>query len=246
VERLAGSADQGDAPGRRLLHRRGAGVRRRFPPTLERKIRGRPASGRGRPSAMVRLQDRSRRGSCAPGRAAPSPRRSPSAPARSATPSRRKDRECRCAEPRSLLHMLDGTLRVRFKDRDLAFTPFKSLPVPPPVEDDKSLDAVVARNASSATGSSSKGVDNGLARYGAMGGARRQAAIPPPLDPPAAPRKGTSLLARRRGHFYLALAGARHRAAGFHRSARRAPRGPQRRFLKARGRYEATPGARAG
>jgi len=37
--------------------------------------------------------------------------------------------------------MLDGTLRVRFKDRDLAFTPFKTLPVPPPVEDDKTLDA---------------------------------------------------------------------------------------------------------
>ena len=47
--------------------------------------------------------------------------------------------------------MLDGTLRVRFKDRDLAFTPVKSLPVPPPVEDDKTLDArldaVIARNA---------------------------------------------------------------------------------------------------
>jgi hypothetical protein len=30
----------------------------------------------------------------------------------------------------TLLHMLDGTLRVRFKDRDLAFTPFKTLPAP--------------------------------------------------------------------------------------------------------------------
>ena len=52
--------------------------------------------------------------------------------------------------------MLDGTLRVRFKDRDLAFTPFKSLPAPPPVEDDKTLDArldaVIARNAPSSTG----------------------------------------------------------------------------------------------
>ena len=28
----------------------------------------------------------------------------------------------------TLLHLLDGTLRVRFKDRDLAFTPFKTLP----------------------------------------------------------------------------------------------------------------------
>jgi hypothetical protein len=49
----------------------------------------------------------------------------------------------------TLLHLLDGTLRVRFKDRDLAFTPFKTLPTPPPVEDDKTLDArldaVIAR-----------------------------------------------------------------------------------------------------
>jgi hypothetical protein len=56
-----------------------------------------------------------------------------------------------------LLHMLDGTLRVRFKHRDLAFTPFKTLPVPPPVEDDKTLDArleaVIARNDPRATGS---------------------------------------------------------------------------------------------
>jgi hypothetical protein len=57
----------------------------------------------------------------------------------------------------TLLHMLDGTMRVRFKDRDLAFTPFKTLPVPPPVEDDKTvdarLDAVIARNDPSAIGS---------------------------------------------------------------------------------------------
>ncbi len=49
----------------------------------------------------------------------------------------------------TLLHFLDGTLRVRFKDRELAFTPFKTLPAPQPVEDDKTLDArldaVVAR-----------------------------------------------------------------------------------------------------
>jgi transposase len=41
----------------------------------------------------------------------------------------------------TLLHFLDGTLRVRFKDRELAVTPFKALPVPRPVEDDKTLDA---------------------------------------------------------------------------------------------------------
>ena len=45
----------------------------------------------------------------------------------------------------TLLHMLDGTLRVRFKDRDLAFTPFKTLPAPLPVEDDKTLDARARR-----------------------------------------------------------------------------------------------------
>ena len=79
--------------------------------------------------------------------------------------------------------MLDGTLRVRFKDRDLAFTPFKTLTAPPPVEDDKTLDArldaVIARNAPSPTGRPRKGVDNGLARYGAMEGALRQAVIHP-------------------------------------------------------------------
>ena len=96
--------------------------------------------------------------------------------------------------------MLDGTLRVRFKDRDLAFTPFKTLPVPPPVEDDKTLDApldaVIARNAPSATGSSRKGVDNGLARYGAVGGALRQAIIHPHSTHPLStwPEKGTFLL----------------------------------------------------
>ena len=83
----------------------------------------------------------------------------------------------------TLLHMLDGTLRVPFKDRDLAFTPFKTLPAPPPTEDGKTLDArldaVIARNAPSSTGRSRKGVDNGLARYRAVGGAPRQAVTYP-------------------------------------------------------------------
>ena len=91
----------------------------------------------------------------------------------------------------TLLHMLDGTLRVRFKDRDLAFTPFKSLPVPPPVEDDKTLDArldaVIARNAPSSAGRSCKGVDNGLARYGAVG-----ACFAKPLSTPLNPHRDTS------------------------------------------------------
>jgi hypothetical protein len=99
----------------------------------------------------------------------------------------------------TLLPFLDGTLRVRFKDRDLAFTPFKTLPAPPPVEDDKTrdarLDAVIARNAQSPSGSSRKGVDNGLARYGAMGSALRQAVIHP---------HSTRSSLSDGGHFYLA------------------------------------------
>jgi len=102
----------------------------------------------------------------------------------------------------TLLHMLDGTLRVRFKDRDLAFTPFKTLPAPPPAEDDKTLDArldsVIARNASRSTGSSRKGVDNDLARYGAMESALRQAVIHPHANPSPLPEGG---------HFYLAREG---------------------------------------
>ena len=44
-------------PGRRLLHRRGAGVRRRFPSNAGTKGSRSPrASGRGRASAVVRLQ----------------------------------------------------------------------------------------------------------------------------------------------------------------------------------------------
>ena len=74
---------------------------------------------------------------------------------------------------------------MRFKDRDLAFTPFKSLPVPPPVEDDKTLDArldaVIARNAPSSTEGSRKGVDNGLARY--RGGRGFAKPLPTPTQP---------------------------------------------------------------
>ena len=81
-----------------------------------------------------------------------------------------------------------------------AFTPFKTLPVPPPVEDDKTLDArldaVIARNAPSATASSRKGVDNGLARYGAMGSALRQAVIHPHSTRPSLSAGGRFYLAR--------------------------------------------------
>jgi len=51
----------------------------------------------------------------------------------------------------TLLHFLDGTLRVRFKDRELAFTPFKTLPAPQPVEDDKTLDARLRQKPSQPT-----------------------------------------------------------------------------------------------
>ena len=100
----------------------------------------------------------------------------------------------------TLLHLLDGTLRVRFKDRDLAFTPFKTLPAPPPVEDDKTLDArldaVIARNAQSPIESARKGVDNGSARYGAMGSALRQAVIHPHPTPSPPSKRGHLNLAR--------------------------------------------------
>jgi transposase len=100
----------------------------------------------------------------------------------------------------TLLHMLDGTMRVRFKDRDLAVTPFKTLPVPPPLEDDKTLDArldaVMARNDPSAAGSPRKGVDNGLARYGAMRGALRQAVTHPHSNSASPSGKGHLYLAR--------------------------------------------------
>ncbi len=100
----------------------------------------------------------------------------------------------------TLLHLLDGTLRVRFKDRDLAFTPFKTLPAPQPVEDDKTLDArldaVIARNRQSPTGSSRNGVDNGLARYGAMGGRASESIIHPHSTPSSLPEGGHFNLAR--------------------------------------------------
>ena len=102
----------------------------------------------------------------------------------------------------TLLHMLDGTLRVRFKDRDLAFTPFNTLPAPPPAEDDKTLnarlDALIARNGPRSTGSPCKGVGNGLARYGAMESALRQAVTHPHSTRSSLPE---------RGHFYLATEG---------------------------------------
>jgi hypothetical protein len=65
----------------------------------------------------------------------------------------------------TLLHMLDGTLRVRFKTRDLVFAPFATLPAPSPVEDEKTLDArvdaVIARAGGRAPESACKGVENG-------------------------------------------------------------------------------------
>ena len=100
----------------------------------------------------------------------------------------------------TLLHFLDGTLRVRFKDRELAFTPFNTLPAPQPVEDDKTLarlDAVIARQKPSQPDGPRKGVDNGgLAT--ALLGARVARRYPPPLNPPPS---------RKRGHFYLAREG---------------------------------------
>ena len=63
---------------------------------------------------------------------------------------------------------------------------------------DARLDAVIDRNAPSPTGSPRKGVDNGLARYGAMEGALRQAVIHP---------HSTHSPLSERGHFNLAREG---------------------------------------
>ena len=43
----------------------------------------------------------------------------------------------------SLLHYLDGTMQVRYKDRALAFTAFHATPTPVKVEDEKTLNARV-------------------------------------------------------------------------------------------------------
>ncbi len=69
---------------------------------------------------------------------------------------------------------------------------------PLPRRSQRTLDAVIARNAPSATGSSRKGVDSGLARYGAMAGELRQAVIHP---------HSTHSQFSERGHFYLARKG---------------------------------------
>lgn len=43
----------------------------------------------------------------------------------------------------SLLHYLDGTMQVRYKDRTLAFTAFRATPTPVKIEDEKTLNARV-------------------------------------------------------------------------------------------------------
>jgi hypothetical protein len=196
---LAGSADQGDAPGRHLMHRRGAGVRRRLPRTLEQKVRGRPASGRGRASAVVRLQGRSRGGSGAPGRAHPL---QGAHLQRRRDPLRRQDARTGDGAARSQNHASAHARRDHARTLQRPRPGFYAVHdpnCPAPVEDDKTvdarLDAVIARNDPSAIGSPRKGADNGLARYGAMRGALGQAVIHPHSNhsPPS-----------EKGHFYFA------------------------------------------
>jgi transposase len=43
----------------------------------------------------------------------------------------------------TLFHFLDGDMRVRYKDRPLSYTRVKSLPIPSPAEDEKTLDVRV-------------------------------------------------------------------------------------------------------
>jgi len=44
----------------------------------------------------------------------------------------------------TILHFLDGTMRVEYKDRSLLFTHFKTNPGPKPAEDEKTIDARMA------------------------------------------------------------------------------------------------------
>ena len=41
----------------------------------------------------------------------------------------------------TLLHLPDGSMRLRYKDRDLQYTQVKSSPRPSPAEDEKTIDA---------------------------------------------------------------------------------------------------------
>ena len=82
----------------------------------------------------------------------------------------------------TLLHLPDGSMRLRYRDRDLQYTKVKSSPRPSPAEDEETIDA----------------------HLDAVLTVRRDDS---PTAKPARARKETYLLCAIRGHFYRALTG---------------------------------------
>ncbi len=106
----------------------------------------------------------------------------------------------------TLLHLPDGAMRLRYKERDLQYTQVKSSPRPSPAEDEKTIDArldavLAARRDDSPTAEPARAwITGGPAT------APLRARRPPVTHPHStgAP-KGTFLLCAIRGHFYCAL-----------------------------------------
>ena len=127
-----------------------------------------------------------------------SPRRLPSVPARPATRSRRPGREWRCAEPRSPFST-SSTGPCACASRTATSLSRPSRPSRPrsrskttkpstPVSTPSSQETPETREAQPQA--PRKGVDNGLARYGAIGSALRQAVIHPHPTPSPLPERG--------------------------------------------------------
>ena len=100
-----------------------------------------------------------------------------------------------------LLHLPDGSMRLRYKDRDLQYTQVKSSPRPSPAEDEKTIDArldavLAARRDDSPTAAepTRAWVTGGLAT------APLRARVARPLPTPTQPEP-------RRGHSYCAQSG---------------------------------------
>jgi transposase len=100
----------------------------------------------------------------------------------------------------TLLHLPDGSMRLRYKDRDLQYTQVKSSPRPSPAEDEKTIDArldavLAARRDDSPTAEPARAwITGGLAT------APLRARVARPLPTPTQPE-------RRRGHSYCAQSG---------------------------------------
>ncbi len=100
-----------------------------------------------------------------------------------------------------LLHLPDGSMRLRYKDRDLRYTQVKSSPRPSPAEDEKTIDSrldsvLAARrdDSSTATEPARAWITGGLAT------APLRARVARPLPTPTQPEP-------RRGHSYCAQSG---------------------------------------